>query len=101
MSLPPDTLTGQVWCYFDALATGYYLFVAQLETYLNVGYAAIVECFIDSSSFGTLTILTGHPHNHPFVANLAAGLHRFRIKQVTGAFFFEGLTAWQIPVFEQ
>ena len=67
---------------------------------MNLGYAAVVECLIDSASFGALTILTGHPHNHPFVAQLAAGRHRFQIRQVTGAFFFEGLTAWQIPVIE-
>lgn len=102
--VPPDTLTGQVWCYLDAPTAGYYLFVAHVETYpdqyYGPDYAAVVDCLIDSASFGSLTLKSGQSSRHPFLANLAAGHHVFKFKQVSGAFFFENLTAWNIPVFE-
>ena len=99
--LPPQTLTGQVWCFLDAPRTGDYLFVAQMQTDGLDGSVATVDCFIDPWSFGTLTLHSGQSNNHPFVAHLAAGHHQFTIKQVTGGLFFERLTAWQIPVIEQ
>jgi hypothetical protein len=99
--LPPQTFTGQVWCFLDAPRTGDYLFVAQMQTDGLDGSVATVDCFIDSWSFGTLTLHSGQSNNHPFVAHLAAGHHQFTIKQITGGLFFERLTAWQIPVIEQ
>lgn len=100
---PPDTLTGQVWCYLNALSAGYYFFVAHVETYVDYdpAYEAIVDCLIDSSSFGLLHLKPGHSSRHPFLANLSAGHHIFKFKQVSGAFFFENLTAWSVPVSEE
>jgi hypothetical protein len=99
---PPRNITGQVWCYLNAPVDATYLFVAQLETYMEdyayPGYTASVDCFIDSEFLGKVTFPTGVVVNPPFLVGLSAGLHNFQIVQVSGAFFFLNLTAWVIPV---
>lgn len=102
---PPGTLTGQVWCNLDVPAAGPYTFLAQLGTYQETDYyqpdfVAVVECFIDSISFGTRTLYPGPAVNVPFVTMLSAGAHQFQIKQVTGGFYFFSLSAWPIPLVE-
>lgn len=47
-------------------------------------------------SFGTRTLVPGNAYNLPFVVVLSPGHHRFEIRQVSGAFFFESLTAWAV-----
>ena len=37
-------------------------------------------------------------HAQYFLLELAAGIHRFIIRQASGAIFFRTLTAWNIPV---
>lgn len=97
----PQELTGQVWCYLNAPVTGTYLFVAQVETYLmeyyGPDYVAVVEFAIDYSSLGTRTLYPGQPFYQSFLVKLSAGPHTFMIWQKTGALFFEGLTAWNVP----
>jgi hypothetical protein len=106
---PPSNLGGEVWCYFDAPTTGYYLFQVRLLTYpddyLPGDYIALVECFIDDHSFGQLEIREGVPLNQLLIASLAGTTdlsrpHQFKIEQITGAFFFESLTVFNIPVVE-
>lgn len=100
----PQELTGQVWCYLSAPVDGTYLFVAQVETYLmesySPDYVAVVEFAIDYSSLGTRTLYPGQPFYQSFLMELSAGPHTFMIWQKTGAFFFEGLTAWNVPLNE-
>ncbi len=105
--IPPDGLTGQVWCHFAAPETGYYLFLPHAQTYpdqyWSPDYHASVECLIDDHSFGQFEMRPGHHLNQPLIANLAASddpdaAHRFTIKQVTGGVFFWSLTVWNIPV---
>jgi hypothetical protein len=38
--------------------------------------------------------------NQPFLVSLPVGQYKFVIAQVSGAFFFQNLTAWTIPVFK-
>jgi len=96
---PAGVLTGQVWCYMDVTVDGSYLFVAQVETLGDpTGYTATIECWIDATFLGTATLTTAQgSHYFPFVAQLSTGLHRFQIKQCTGALYFVSLTAWQMP----
>ena len=93
--IPPSAdLTGQVWCDLDVPASGIYLFVAQVQTYLDLGddnlpdYVAIIECCIDSTSLGTRTLYLDTAINQVFVLNLSAGYHRFSIRQIQGGLFF-------------
>ncbi len=85
-----QTRTGRINCYFNAAIAADYSCVVQLQSY---GGAAQVECLIDSSSYGPLpfsgTIL------QPHFASLAAGGHHFRIRQMSGAFFFLSLTVYR------
>jgi hypothetical protein len=87
-----ETATGRINCYFNAPTTGYYSCVANLMSYPSAS-GAQVECLIDSSSFGPLpfsgTIL------QPHFSQLAAGGHHFRIRQMSGAFFFLSLTVYR------
>lgn len=87
----PETKTGRINCFFNAPSTGTYICDAQLQSF---GGSAVVECRIDSSSFGNL------PFNgsitQPHTCNLTTGGHSFRIRQVSGSFFFIGLTVWKI-----
>ncbi len=98
--IPPNKLTGQVWCYLEVPVDAYYTFVAQVQTYpdqyYGPDYVAVIECRIDDLSFGTRTLIPGHGYNLPFVVVLSPGHHRFEIRQVSGAFFFESLTAWAV-----
>jgi hypothetical protein len=106
---PPQNSVGagQVWCYFNAPADGLYLFVVQVETYIfdlaAPDYTATVECLIDSNNaypLGYVTIPIGEVVNAPFVVSLPAGQYKFVIAQVSGAFFFQNLTAFSVPVFK-
>lgn len=105
--IPPQTLTGQVWCHFAAPTTGYYLFLPSAQTYVDQYYGpdyyAAVECLINGASFGEFQMRPGHHLNQPLIANLAATqdpdlAHRFTIRQVTGGVFFWSLQVWNIPV---
>ena len=88
-----ETKTGRVNCYFVAPTTGHYVCTAALQSY-PPGSAAQVECLIDSFSFGPLpfsgTIYQPHP------CDLSAGGHHFRIRQMSGSFFFLSLTVWKV-----
>lgn len=87
----PETKTGRVNCFFNAPTNGTYICNVELQSF---GGPAQVECLIDSSSFGLL------PFNgsiiQPHVSNLAAGGHSFRIRQVSGSFFFINLSVWKV-----
>lgn len=104
---PPQNSVGagQVWCYLNAPADGLYLFVVQVETYVfdlaAPNYTATIECLIDSNNaypLGYVTIPIGEVVNAPFVVSLPAGQYKFVIAQVKGAFFFQNLTAWTVPI---
>ena len=90
-----DTKTGRVNCYFTAPATGWYTCNAKLQSW-PPSSSALVECFIDNSSFGQLPVFG--TINQPHQTHLSAGGHHFRIRQVSGSFFFLSLTVWAIPV---
>jgi hypothetical protein len=87
------TKTGRVNCFFSAPAAGNYICNARLQSY-PTGATSIVECLIDDSSFGPLT--WSGTINQPHPCALAAGGHHFRIRQVSGAFFFLSLTVYQV-----
>jgi hypothetical protein len=88
-----QTATGRINCYFNAAVAGDYSCVVQLQSY-PAASAATVECLIDNSSFGNLpftgTIL------QPHFSTLSAGGHHFRIRQVSGSFFFLSLTVYRL-----
>jgi hypothetical protein len=88
-----ESTSGRINCYFRAPANGTYVCNAQLQSYPSTNLA-VVECLIDDSSFGAL------PFNgtiiQPHVCELAAGFHHFRIRQMSGAFFFLSLTVYRI-----
>lgn len=85
-----QTSTGRINCYFEATRAADYSCVVQLQSY---GAPAQVECLIDNSSYGPLpfngTIL------QPHFATLTAGGHHFRIRQMSGSFFFLSLTVFR------
>jgi hypothetical protein len=87
-----QTATGRINCYFNAAVAGDYSCVAQLQSH-PASSGATVECLIDNNSFGNLpftgTIL------QPHFSSLSAGGHHFRIRQVTGSFFFLSLTVYR------
>ena len=87
-----QTKTGRINCFFNASVAGAYSCVAQLQSDPASGNAT-VECLIDNSSFGNLpfsgTIL------QPHFSMLSAGGHHFRIRQVSGAFYFLSLTVYR------
>jgi len=84
--------TGRINCYFNAAVAADYSCVAQLASYPSSS-PATVECLIDNNSFGNLpftgTIL------QPHFSRLSAGGHHFRIRQVSGSFFFLSLTVYR------
>ena len=88
-----QTKTGRVNCYFVAPTAGHYICTAALQSY-PTSSGAQVECLIDNSSFGPLpfsgTIYQPHP------CDLSAGGHHFRIRQMSGSFFFLSLTVWKV-----
>jgi hypothetical protein len=59
----------------------------------SYGGAALVECLIDNSSFGPLPVDGIITQPHP--CSLSAGGHHFRIRQLSGSFFFLALTVWR------
>jgi hypothetical protein len=87
----PQTKTGRINCFFRAPSAGNYVCSVQLQSYAG---SAQVECLIDSFSYGPLpftgTIVQPHP------AHLSAGYHSFRIRQISGSFFFAHLSVWKI-----
>jgi hypothetical protein len=98
----PPPPSGQVWCYMESQLDAYYIFVVQVQTYLDQYYApdyrAIVHCYVDLNFIGTRTLVPGDPAPLIFLVHLGAGQHRFDIRQIQGGVFFEGLTAYQLPV---
>lgn len=98
----PNVLDGRVWCEMDAPTAGYYLFVAQFETYtddlFSPGYFSSVIFSINGQTIGMRILIPGTAPNFPFVLNLPAGMNRFEINQHTGAMFFQSLTAFQVPI---
>lgn len=87
-----QTATGRINCHFNAAVAADYSCVVQLQSY-PAASQAVVECLIDSSSFGNLpftgTVL------QPHFSALSAGGHHFRIRQVSGSFFFLSLTVYR------
>jgi hypothetical protein len=86
-----ETKTGRINCFFRAPAAGNYICTAELQSF---GGPALVECVIDSSSFGFLPVNGTVIQPHPCV--LGTGGHSFRIRQVSGSFFFVALTVWRV-----
>jgi hypothetical protein len=89
-----QTKTGRINCYFTAPTAGIYTCNARLQSF-PTNSPAVVECLIDNSSFGPLTVLG--TINQPHMTNLSAGGHHFRIRQRSGSFFFLSLTVWKLP----
>ncbi len=87
----PQTKTGRINCYFRAPSAGSYVCNAQLQSYNG---PARVECLIDSFSFGPLPF--NGSINQPHPTSLSAGYHSFRIRQMSGSFFFVALTVWKV-----
>jgi len=88
-----QTKTGRVNCYFNAPAAGNYVCNARLQSYPATA-GAVVECLIDNSSFGPLSWSGTIDQPHP--CTLSVGGHHFRIRQVSGSFFFLSLTVYQV-----
>ena len=59
---------------------------------------ASVEFCLDYSSLGQRQLSGDRENAQYFLLELAAGIHRFIIRQASGAIFFRTLTAWNIPV---
>jgi hypothetical protein len=87
-----ETATGRVNCYFNAPSAALYSCVAKLQSY-PAGSQSVVECLIDNNSFGPLPF-TGTVVQ-PHFSSLSAGGHHFRIRQMSGAFFFLSLTVYR------
>jgi hypothetical protein len=87
-----QTATGRINCHFNAVVAGDYSCAVQLQSY-PPSSSATVECLIDNNSFGNLpftgTVL------QPHFSTLSAGSHHFRIRQVSGSFFFLSLTVYR------
>jgi len=88
------TKSGRVNCYFIAPTAGRYTCNARLRSFPS-NAPAQVECLIDSTSFGPLNVLG--TIDQPHLTNLSAGGHHFRIRQLSGAFFFLSLSIWKLP----
>lgn len=88
-----QTKTGAINCYFTAPRSGSYLCTAALQSY-PTGSPAQVECLIDNFSFGPLPFTGTIYQPHP--CNLSPGGHHFRIRQMTGSFFFLSLSVWSV-----
>jgi hypothetical protein len=86
-----QTKTGVVNCHFSAPVSRRYRCDATLQSY---GGGAVVECSMDGSSFGQLSVngTITQPHSR----DLSAGNHSFRIRQVSGSFFFVSLVVYAI-----
>ena len=88
-----QTKTGRVNCYFRAPSNGNYICNARLQSY-PLSATSVVECLIDNSSFGPLSWSGTIDQPHP--CTLSAGFHHFRIRQVSGGFFFLSLTVYRM-----
>jgi hypothetical protein len=88
-----ETKTGRVNCYFTAPTAANYVCNARLQSYPATA-RAVVECLIDNSSFGPLSWTGTIDQPHP--CTLSAGGHHFRIRQVSGSFFFLSLTVYRV-----
>jgi hypothetical protein len=86
----PQTHTGRINCYFRAPVDANYVCNAQLQSFAG---PAMVECLIDTFNFGPLPFNGSIIQPHP--CNLSAGYHSFKINQISGAYFFIGLTVFQ------
>lgn len=86
-----QTKTGRINCYFKAPTSGNYVCNVQLQSHSG---SAVVECLIDNFSFGPLPF--SGTINQPHPAPLSAGFHHFRIRQMSGSFFFLNLTVWKV-----
>jgi len=86
-----QTKTGRINCYFRAPSAGSYVCNVQLQSHAG---SAMVECLIDNSSYGPLPF--NGLINQPHPATLGAGYHHFRIRQMSGSFFFVSLTVWKV-----
>jgi hypothetical protein len=91
-----QTKTGVINCTFSAPASGPYVCTAALQSYPMTS-GAQVECLVDDFSFGPLPFTGAIVQPHP--ANLSAGFHHFRIRQLDGGFFFLSLSVWYLGVF--
>jgi hypothetical protein len=88
----PQTKTGRINCYFRAPTAGSYMCNVQLQSYAG---PATVECLIDSFNFGPLPF--NGSINWPHVCSpCSAGYHSFRIRQISGSFFFISLIVWKV-----
>jgi hypothetical protein len=87
----PQTKTGRINCFFRAPTAGNYVCNVQLQSYAG---PAQVECLIDSFSYGPLPF--NGTINQPHPAHLSAGYHSFRIRQMSGSFFFAHLSVWKV-----
>lgn len=88
-----QTKSGRVNCYFRAPAAGTYVCNARLQSFPSTSLA-IVECLIDNASFGPLPFTGTIDQPHP--CTLGAGYHHFRIRQMSGSFFFLSLTVFRV-----
>ncbi len=86
-----QTKTGRINCYFRAPSAGTYVCNVQLQSHAG---SAMVECLIDNNSYGPLPF--NGSINQPHPATLSAGFHHFRIRQMSGSFFFVSLTVWKV-----
>ncbi len=87
-----QTATGRINCFFNAAVAAPYSCVVQLQSD-PVASNATVECLIDNNTFGPLpfsgTII------QPHFSMLSVGNHHFRIRQMSGAFYFLSLTVYR------
>ncbi len=86
----PQTKTGRINCFFNAPSAGVYVCNVELQSHSG---PAKVECLIDSFSFGPLPF--SGSIIQPHTASLSAGGHSFRIRQLSGSFFFISLIIWK------
>jgi hypothetical protein len=84
----PETKTGTVNCYFTVPVKGLYRCTASLQS-SPATTQATVDCSIDGSSFGALPF-TGTRHQ-PHFSQLEPGGHAFRIRQLSGSWYFLSL----------
>ncbi len=86
----PQTKTGRICMTFRAPTDGDYVCHVQLQS--DAG-PATVDCMIDSFDFGPLPFNGSISQPHP--AFLSAGLHQFKIHQLSGSYFFVGMSVWR------
>lgn len=89
-----ETKTGVINCYFTVPTTRTYRCDARLYSESWFGGPAVVECSMDGIPFGNLNV--NGTITQPHARDLSAGAHAFRIKQVSGSFFFLGLTVYAV-----